>query len=381
MKNLTKLNKNFKLNDETFENVDELLIYSRSISNDIYSFFTSWFDKKEFISVKTSGSTGKPITIQLKKKHMTNSALATGYYFDLHQHTKALLCLSPNFIAGKMMLVRAMVLGWQLDIVEPDAHPLDKTKSNYKFCAMVPLQLSNSLAQLHRIKILLVGGAPVSNELQDRLYDLSTKIYASYGMTETITHVALKKLNQYSGCELGSVSNYKVLPNVQISIDNRGCLVIEAPKIADKPIVTNDLAELISDNEFKWLGRYDSIINSGGIKLIPEQIEKKLSAVIDCRFFVAGIPDELLGEKLVLVVEDENYVLNDEIATSRRIGIRNDEQIRDLKLKIENLNSLHKYEMPKEIFFIDQFIETETKKIQRRQTLDLIFRFPPLPRR
>ena len=356
MKNLTKLNKNFKLNDETFENVDELLIYSRSISNDIYSFFKSWFDKNEFIEVNTSGSSGTPSTIQLKKIHMVNSALATGVYFDLHQHTKALLCLSPNFIAGKMMLVRAMVLGWQLDIVEPDAHPLDKTKSTYDFCAMVPLQLSNSLSKLDQIKKLIVGGAAVSDELVEKLQDISTSVYATYGMTETITHIAIKQLNHFQNVTLSVVERlcFKTLPHIKITTDTRSCLVIEAPKIADKPIVTNDLVALISDNEFKWLGRYDSIINSGGIKLIPEQIEKKLSAVIDCRFFVAGIPDELLGEKLVLLIEGEN---------SGNV----------ISNKVRNLSNLNKYEMPKEIFFVDQFVETETKKIQRQQTLDLIF--------
>ena len=354
MKNLTKLNKNFTLNDETFENVEELLTYSKSISNDIYSFFKVWFDKIEFFSVKTSGSTGKPATVKLKKKFMVNSALATGYYFDLHPGTKALLCLSPNFIAGKMMLVRAMVLGWQLDIVRPDKHPLDKTEGNYDFCAMVPLQMNNSLAQLHRIKTLIVGGGQVSNKLKDKLQAISTEVYATYGMTETSTHVALKKLNQFSRSKLESNNYYKVLPEVQISIDNRGCLVINAPKISDKQIITNDLVELISDTEFEWLGRYDAIINSGGVKLIPEQIEKKLSAVIDCRFFVAGIRDEVLGEKLILIVENDkilNTILN----------------------KIRNISSLNKYEIPKEIFFIDQFVETETKKIQRQKTLDLIF--------
>ena len=355
MKNQLKINKDLTLNDETFENIEELLTFSKSISNDIYSFFKDWFDKNEFINVKTSGSTGKPTTVKLIKKHMANSALATGCYFDLHHDTKALLCLSPNFIAGKMMLVRAMVLGWQLDIVKPDTHPLDKTDNNYDFCAMVPLQLNNSLSQLHRIKKLIVGGGQVSNKLKDKLQAISTEIYATYGMTETSTHVALKKLNQFSSSKLESTNYYKVLPDVQISTDKRGCLIINAPKIADKQIVTNDLVTLISDTEFEWLGRYDAIINSGGVKLTPELIEKKLSAVIDCRFFVAGIPDEVLGEKLILIVE-------------------NDKILDAIPNKVRNLSNLNKYEIPKEIFFVDQFIETGTKKIQRQKTLDLIFK-------
>ena len=174
-------------------------------------------------------------------------------------------------------------------------------------------------------------------------------------MTETCTHVAIKLLSGFSSAELVSAPNYKTLPDVQISIDNRGCLVINAPKIADEQIVTNDLVTLISDTEFEWLGRHDAIINSGGVKLIPEQIEKKLSAVIDCRFFVVGIPDDILGEKLVLLIEGKN---------SGNV----------ISNKVRNLSNLNKYEIPKEIFFIDQFVETETKKIQRQQTLDLIFK-------
>ncbi len=356
VKNQSKINKNFKLNNETFENVDELLNFSRSLSKDIYSFFNVWFDKNEFITVKTSGSTGKPSTIQLKKKFMANSALATGCYFDLHHGTKALLCLSPNFIAGKMMLVRAMVLGWQLDIVEPDTHPLENTVGNYDFCAMVPLQMNNSLSQLHRIKTLIVGGGQVSNKLKDKLQAISTKVYATYGMTETSTHIALKLLSGFSSDELVSALNYKTLPDVQISIDNRGCLVINAPKISDKLIVTNDLVALISGTEFEWLGRYDTIINSGGVKLIPEQIEEKLSHIIKTRFFVTGIPDDVLGEKLVLVIEGD--------VTSSAFQ----------KSQISNLRSMSKYETPKEIYFVEQFVETETKKIQRQKTLDLIFK-------
>ena len=274
----SKFHRNFKLNGRSFQSENEILLYSNEISLPVFSFLECWFDASEHLSVNTSGSTGKPTTIKLNKKFMVNSALATGFYFDLHQHTKALLCLSPNFVAGKMMLVRAMVLGWQLDIVEPDTHPLDKTKSTYDFCAMVPLQLSNSLSKLDQIKKLIVGGAAVSNELMEKLQDISTSVYATYGMTETITHIAIKQMNHFQNVTLSAVERlcFKTLPNIKITTDTRSCLVIEAPKIADKPIVTNDLVELISDNEFKWLGRYDSIINSGGIKLIPEQIEKKL---------------------------------------------------------------------------------------------------------
>ena len=197
MKNLSKLHKNFTLNDETFKDVEELLTYSKSISKGIYEFFEAYFDKDDFININTSGSTGKPAQIKLKKEHMINSARATGSFFKLKEHTTALLCLSPNYIAGKMMLVRALTLGWQIDMVEPSLNPLDKLQKHYDFCAMVPLQLQHSISQLDKIKTLIVGGGAVSVELIKKLQDIKTEVFATYGMTETITHIAVKKLNHF----------------------------------------------------------------------------------------------------------------------------------------------------------------------------------------
>lgn len=353
LKNHKGLHKKFKLNGRSFQSVNELLIYSQSLSNNIFSFLKLWFDNSDFITVNTSGSTGKPSTIQLQKKFMVNSAQATANYFDLPENSSALMCLSPNYIAGKMMLVRAIISGWNLDIVEPSSNPLDQTNSNYDFCAMVPLQLSNSLSQLHRIKKLIVGGASVTDDLIEKLQNIKTEVFATYGMTETITHIAIKPLSGFSSAGLVSAPNFKTLPNVKISKDNRDCLVISAHKISENLIITNDVVELISKTEFKWLGRYDNVINSGGIKLIPEQIEKKLAKVITVRFFVAGLPDEVLGEKLVLVIENDK--IQDVISN-----------------KVRNLSNLNKFEIPKEFYFLEKFVETETKKIQRQQTLDLI---------
>ncbi len=359
----TKLHKNFILNEKSFKNVEELFIFSKTISNDVAAFLKRWFDTSDLIKVQTSGSTGKPTTIQLKKEFMVNSALATGDYFKAHEKTKALLCLSPNYIAGKMMLVRALTLGWHLDVVEPSSNPLVGIRKDYDFSAMVPLQLENSLPDLHRIKKLIVGGAPVSKTLFEKLQNVTTAIFATYGMTETITHTAVKLLN--ASCHtvpkvfgIVSASHYTVLPHINISKDYRNCLIINAPKISDTEIITNDLVELISTTEFKWLGRYDTIINSGGVKLIPEQIEDKLSAVIDNRFFVAGVPDDVLGKKLILVIEIQDVSF----------------KLQNLKFKISNLTSLNKFEVPKNIYTVEKFIETETKKIQRQKTLDLIFK-------
>ncbi|MDF1517127.1 MAG: AMP-binding protein [Lutibacter sp.] len=343
----------FKLQEKSFNSKEELIDFSKEISVEVSDFLRNWFDENSFVEVKTSGSTGNPKIIRLQKSHLINSAKATGDYFNLPENTTALLCMSTNYIAGKMMLVRALTLGWHLDVVKPTSNPLKNSDKNYDFSAMVPLQLHNSLEDIHKIKKMIVGGGTVSNELLSKIQEVKTEIFATYGMTETITHIAVKKLNVIAG--EAKQSYYKILPSIKISVDHRGCLVIDAPTISFEKVVTNDLVELISPTEFKWLGRIDNVINSGGIKLIPEQIEEKLADIIENRFFVAGKKDAVLGEKLVLVIE--------EISNSTKAAI--------LK-EIKNSKLLSTYEIPKEIYFIEKFIETETNKIDRAKTLVLL---------
>ena len=350
----------FKLNGKSFSTSNELIFFSKDLASSTEQFFIDWFDDNDFIKVQTSGSTGKPKAIKLRKEFMINSAFATGSFFDLKEKTNALLCMSTDFIAGKMMLVRALVLGWNLDVIEPVSNPLEITKGNYDFSAMVPMQLQNSLSEIDRIKKLIVGGGIVSSDLEKQLQNISTEVFSTFGMTETITHIAVRRLNHdviSSGVEK---SLYQTLPNVSISKDERNCLVINAQKISENTIVTNDVVEIKSTTKFKWLGRFDNVINSGGIKLHPEEIENKLAKIISQRFFVAGIPDEKLGEKLVLIVE---------LQSSKVAQLSS-----YLNNNIKRLDSLSKFEKPKAIYFVDAFIETDTKKIQRNKTLDILFK-------
>lgn len=350
------VHKNFKLNSISFSSSAELIEYSKNISESLFSFCRDWFSSSDIILVKTSGSTGKPKDIELKKKYMINSAKATGNFFNLFEKTTALCCLPIEYIAGKMMIVRALTLGWHIDVIEPRSNPLNEIDKTYDFSAMVPLQLKNSLKKLHLINQLIVGGGAVSYDLEQKIQGLSTKIYATYGMTETITHIAIKELNGISS--EGDKSHYELLPSVKIYTDSRGCLVIDAPNVSDETVITNDIVDILSDKEFQWKGRFDNVINSGGVKLHPEEIEKKLSPYITKRFFVAGVPDEVLGEKLILLIESpENSVLNS----------LDFETFKKMKHSI-----LDKYEIPKEIFFLTQFVETQTSKIQRKQTLSKI---------
>ena len=351
---IIKYHKKFKLNGLSFVNEQEMLLYAKTLSKPLFIFLSDWFSSLDYVVVQTSGSTGVPKPIQLQKEFMKNSAIATGVFFNLPENTKALLCLSVDYIAGKMMLVRALTLGWDIDIVAPVANPLVKNKKNYDFSAMVPMQLQASIASLYSVKKIIVGGGVVSMDLQKEIQSLPTQIYATYGMTETITHIAVKKLNNVGKSTFfnesnSSVSFYKTLPNVTIYKDDRNCLLIKAPQVSNDIIVTNDVVKLVSNDEFVWLGRFDNVINSGGVKLHPEKIEEKLAVLIKPRFFVAGVKDTILGERLIIVIEGKQQHID-----------------------FSRAEKLSKYEIPKETYFIDHFVDTETKKIQRLKTLELI---------
>ena len=300
-------------------------------------FLLDWFDSKDYIEMFTSGSTGEPKKVTVKKQAMVNSAIATGDFFDLQPGNSALQCLPVKYVAGKMMLVRAMILGLDLEFVAPSSHPLHHNEINFDFVAMVPLQAQNSIQDLKKVKKLIIGGAAVNKTLEKQLLKLPTEVYETYGMTETITHIAARKLGEKA---------FTVLPNVTVSYDDRNCLVIYAPKISSEVIVTNDIVELVNENQFIFLGRIDNVINSGGIKLIPEQIEKKLTGRIEQRFFIAAQPDEELGEKVVLVVEGDSFEINKII-----------------------FDELDKYEKPKAVVFVPRFKDTVTGKIMRKESL------------
>jgi len=302
-------------------------------------FILDWFDNKPYIEMQTSGSTGTPKMIQVDKQSMVNSAIATGDFFDLRPGDRALQCLPVKYVAGKMMLIRAIIIGLDLDYVEPTSTPMkDLDDMNYNFVAMVPLQAKNSLEELKHVKKLIVGGSLISPALEKELMKLPTEVYETYGMTETVTHIAAKRVGEKA---------FNVLPGVHISYDDRKCLVIHAPKIiADETVITNDLVELINENQFFFLGRIDNIINSGGIKIIPEQVEQKLSGLINKRYFIAPKDDAELGQKVVLFVEGESFDI--------------DKAVFDV---------LDKYERPKEILFVPKFKETENGKILRKESL------------
>ena len=312
------------------------------IWNDVNQFISEWYSTNIEMDLKTSGSTGKPKSISVKKDWMQNSAELTRKTFGLKKGDSALLCMPMKYVAGKMMVVRALELGLDLKVVEPSSNPLKNMDEIIDFAAMVPFQLENSLNDLDQVKTLIVGGGQVSPKLVEKLQIESTQVYETYGMTETLTHVAIKPLNGPNISDL-----FRALDGIHFEKDDRGCLAIHASALNPVPIVTNDLVELIDENSFRWLGRFDNVINSGGIKIIPEVVEAKLLSIIpNNRFFINGESDESLGEKVVLVVEGNVIEIS--------------------------FDSLEKFEKPKEIYFISEFLETESGKIRRGETLKII---------
>lgn len=335
--NLFKLNGVHLDKDELCIAAYYLIKEGDAFEKSIGDFLLDWFDNNPNIDLQSSGTTAEPKIIKTSKQSMVNSALATGDFFELSPGDKVLYCLPTRYIAGKMMLVRSFILGLEIDFVAPSSHPLAKNRTKYDFVAMVPLQAQNSLAGLKNIRKMIVGGAKMSKSLEKILVKSKAEVYETYGMTETVSHIAAKKVGEEA---------FTLLPNVTISQNGDNCLIIDAPKISVDPIITNDLVEIINEKQFVFLGRIDNVVNSGGIKLIPEQIEAKLSTEIHSRFFVGGIEDSVLGEKLVLVIEGEKQA-GEEVA----------------------FEMLDKYEKPKEVFYVSKFMETDNGKIKRKEIL------------
>jgi O-succinylbenzoic acid--CoA ligase len=316
-------------------------------------FCMAWLNGENSFQITTSGSTGNPKTITIDRQAMIASAQRSAKALGLHKQMTSLVCLDTGFIAGMMMLVRSLNTGMNMVMTEPSANPLkDIGSTRIDFTALVPYQLSAILKSGSEPMpgIIILGGAALSPELLQDIQSLSPACYATFGMTETLSHIALQKLNGPTKQE-----NFHTLDGIRISVDDRGCLVINADLLNDT-VVTNDLVEIISPKEFKWLGRHDNVINSGGIKVIPEKIEKvvgswMLKKGVSNRFFATGVAHAQLGQQATLVVEgtlskeDEHALLD-----SLRV-------------------TLGKYEVPGRILYKQHFTETKTGKIDRRASL------------
>lgn len=271
---------------------------------DLYHFLADWFSESPDITVHTSGSTGTPKQLAVRKEQMMQSAILTCSFLHLRKGDKALLCMPLHYIAGKMMVVRALVAGLTLIVRTPSGHPLAQVDCPVRFAAMIPLQVYNSLQvaeereRLCRTDILIVGGGAIDKEMEREIAALPNRIYSTYGMTETLSHIALRRLN---GPDASPA--YTPFPSVGLSLSPDETLVIDAPQVCDEPLVTNDIARLNPDGTFVILGRKDNIVNSGGIKIQIEEVEEALRPAIPVAFALTAVPHPALGEALVLLVE------------------------------------------------------------------------------
>ena len=342
-----KPHRSFKLDGVSYDNLGLSLlaeVYTKGSDDYLFSlgiFIQKWVDPNSKISLQTSGSTGIPKNFLMSKQSMVNSALATGSYFKLSPGDSALSCLPFNYIAAKMMFVRAYVLGLELDCIKPSSFPLKSLSKFYIFCAMVPLQLEKSIKYLHQIKILIVGGAPLSTALMEKLKSSDSNVYETFGMTETVSHIAVKNIKK-------SFSLFQVLPSISISVDARGCLLIKAPKLFSNSINTNDLVQLRSKTTFEWIGRFDEIINSGGIKISPEQLEQQLKGIIKNRFFISSQNNTRLGSIVILIIEST------------------------VPCQHLDFTFITPLKRPKHVYYVDNFIETPSGKVKRQETLALV---------
>jgi len=311
----------------------------------IFSFILDFLDSSDSIIQQSSGTTGVPKKIKIPKKTMIHSAMITAGKFELRQGQSALLCLPVDYIAGKMMIVRTLVSGMKLLWIEPSALPEGAADKKVDFCAMVPLQVFNLLQKGYpftNIKTLIVGGSALSAELEKRLQALPCRIFATFGMAETCSHIALRRIN-------GPYAKpwFSALPGVKISTNNRNCLVIRAPFLT-KPVVTNDVAVITGKNKFLWKGRIDNIINSGGIKINPESLEKMICDILGHELYLVGIPDEKLGQKLVMVTS-RHYSGEEKASALARLQ-----------------HKLPVYHVPSEIITLTAFPRNRSLKIDRK---------------
>ncbi len=337
---------------------DELVLQYRSgaWASDLRSTLRELLSDDGILNARTSGTTGMPRSHTFSTSDLVASAGITRDAFDLKEGDRVLLGLPCEFIGGKMMLARAMLIGLDLHAIDPRGGILRnlRTMDRFRFAAMVPMQLHTAL-QHDRARVeeqfdtVLLGGGPVSDALVERLQGLRTRVVLGYGSTEMLTHVALRELNGEGGGDL-----YTALGNVSFALDDRSCLIVRTPHLTEKEHITNDIAELQDAKHMRWLGRRDNVILSGGRKIHPERLEAMTAGIVAYPHFFAALPDERLGQSVVLFLETGS----DKRQTPPDV-------IEDIK------GVLYEHERPHRVITLKDFVRTGSGKVDRASTLAL----------
>ena len=308
---------------------------------DLFLFLKDWFSDSSTLKVQTSGSTGIPKEMFVEKSRMMQSAQLTCSFLGLKKGDSALLCMPLNYIAGKMVVVRALIAGLDLYTISPSGNPLKNINKEFSFAAMIPLQVFNSLQsgiekqRLKAIKNLIIGGGAIDVQIEEAIKNFPHKVYSTYGMTETLSHIALRQLNDNEASD-----RYHPFDSVTLSVSEDNALIIDAPLVSEELLYTNDIVEIYEDKSFRIIGRKDNIINSGGVKIQIEEVEALLKPLLDSGFAITSVPDSKFGEIVILATENEIE---------------------------ENLISglLPIYSIPKQIIKVSKIPLTETGKINR----------------
>lgn len=315
---------------------------------DLFSFLKEWFADSPNIEVQTSGSTGVAKQMKVEKMRMMQSARLTCSFLGLKTGDTALLCMNLKYIGAKMLVVRALLSGLNLIPVEVCGNPMRTISRDIHFAAMTPLQVFNSVRneeerkKLKNICHLIIGGGSIDAHLSQELANFPHAVWSTYGMTETLSHIALRRINGSDASDW-----YIPLNNVVISLSEKQTLIIDAPLVASEKVVTNDIAEINTEGNFKILGRLDNVINSGGVKIQIEEVERILKSSIHSDFMITSVSDSKFGELVVLLVKGSDLD----------------------KEELENIckELLPKYWIPKHIFLLDNVPLTETNKPDRNK--------------
>lgn len=312
------------------------------------SFLAEWETPSDVIVARTSGSTGTPKEIMLPKSDMRVSASATNRFFGITEESTLLMPLSADYIAGKMMVVRACLAGCRLIVEPPSPRPVKKDYGRIDLLPLVPAQIEGFLASPaaspEDISGIIIGGAPLSAPLEKRLMECGFRAWASYGMTETCSHVALRQLGDEC---------FTALDSVTFSVDERSCLVIESMPgtYSWKTLRTNDVVTLESPRRFIWRGRADNVINTGGVKIFPEQEERRLAGRLKGEYYITSFSHPKWGEAVGLVLEGEYSC----------------EEMKEVERICEEC--LSRYARPKRTVCVDRFERTSSGKVKRRNDM------------
>ncbi len=271
---------------------------------DLEEFLTDWHSASPTLLVHTSGSTGRPKPMRVEKCRMEASARITCQFLGLKKGDTTLLCMPLDYIAGKMVVVRALTCGLHLVSIPPTSHPFAVVSEKIDFAAMVPLQVYNTLEveeecrRLMSVRHLIIGGGAIDDNLRTKLKDFPNAVWSTYGMTETLSHIALRRINGADATDW-----YVPFDGIKVSLTDDNCLVINAPTVHEGELVTHDIAELRADGAFRILGRKDNVISTGGIKIQIEEVERQLRPFLSTPFLITRVSDERFGQAVALLIE------------------------------------------------------------------------------